>query len=158
MQSFVYPKDWKAWILMNTVSSALKQRELEQEITNVPSAPSCSSSSSASLPVFLGRFHHHWRHVHLIHEADKKRSVWIMAWHLTHEQGTHLWFVVCVCLQTIPHLIPARKWPRFSRLQNVFTYTQQWWHCQSESIALSSQERWCFYCNWSFIPPPIMMK
>lgn len=113
---------------------------------------------SASLPVFLGGFLRHWRHVLLIHEADKRRASELRpdSWHMN---AAH----ICgsVCLQTTtppPHLIPVRKWPRFSRLLDVFTYTERWWHCQSESIALSCEEWGAFYCNQSAYPPPVMMK
>lgn len=56
----------KLGFLINSVYSMLKQRELEQEITSVHHS-SPLLLPSASLPVFLSGFHHHWRHVHLIH-------------------------------------------------------------------------------------------
>lgn len=49
-------------------------------------------------------------------------------------------FGVEVGLQTTPPLSSSRKWPRFFRLLDVFTHAEQWRHCQSASISLSSEE------------------
>lgn len=123
---------------MDNVSSVLKQREVEQEITSILPPPPLPS---ASLPVFLSGFHHHWRHVHSIYEADKRGACGLRPdSFLTHERSTHLWLGVPPDSSS-SHLLPARKWPRFSRLLDVFTYTAHWWHCQSTSIAHSSEER-----------------
>ena len=81
---FAYPEYEKARIWCRNV---LKRREAEQEITSIyPTSPLLPSPR-----LFLGRFHHHWRHVHL------RPGLF-----LTHERAAHL------CLQTAPPLISAQ--------------------------------------------------
>lgn len=79
-------------------------------------------------------------HVHSIHGAEKEDACGLRPdSFLTHEHSTHLRLGVPPDSSS-SHLLPARKWPRFSRLLGVFTYTVHWWHCQSASIAHSSKE------------------
>lgn len=119
--------------------NVLKQREVEQEITCIYPGPP-PTTTAASLPVFLSGFHHHWRHVHSIHGAEKEDACGLRPdSFLTHEHSAHLRLGVPPDSSS-SHLLPARKWPRFSRLLGVFTYTVHWWHCQSARIAHSSRE------------------
>lgn len=107
-----------------------------------PLLPS-TSYPCASLPVFLCGFHPHWRHAHLIHKADKIEvcvcvcvcGLWPDSWHMN---TAHI--CVSICLQMAPPLISRQPENDLDSPGWMCLHTY-WWHCQSESIALTSEER-----------------